>query len=159
MYLTQLFSALHLSEALLSRECVRIGWLATAAKGRLGAPYFSWEKSEGCSVHPPSYTVAHPLQGTGTLSFQSFFWGPSPQACKELKASDSFCLIVQSLGGLLRERGWRGRGKFVWDNGRSYQDGVPPALTPRWADKTKLELFSHNRTHWYHSLYHVLHFS
>lgn len=53
MYLTQLFSAPHLSEALLSRECVRIGWLATAAKGRLGAPYFSWEKSEGCSVRPP----------------------------------------------------------------------------------------------------------
>lgn len=52
MYLTQLFSAPHLSEALLSRECVRIGWLANAAKGRLGAPYFSWEKSEGCSMCP-----------------------------------------------------------------------------------------------------------
>lgn len=52
MYLRQLFSAPHLSEALLSRECVRIGWLANAAKGRLGAPYFSWEKSEGCSASP-----------------------------------------------------------------------------------------------------------
>lgn len=52
LYLTQLFSAAHLSEALLSRECVRIGWLVSAAKGRLGAPYFSWEKSEGCSVRP-----------------------------------------------------------------------------------------------------------
>lgn len=52
MYLTQLFSAPHLSEALLPRECVRIGWLANAAKGRLGAPYFSWEKSEGCIVWP-----------------------------------------------------------------------------------------------------------
>lgn len=74
MYLAQLFSAPHLSEALLSRECVRIGWPANAAKGRLGAPYFSWEKSEGCSVrHPPSYMVAHPLQGRGTLPFQSYF--------------------------------------------------------------------------------------
>lgn len=56
MYLTQLFSAPHLSEALLSRECVRIGWLGNAAKGRLGAPYFSWEKSEGCST-PPTWSL------------------------------------------------------------------------------------------------------
>lgn len=52
LQLKQLFSAPHLSEALLSRECVRIGWMVNAAKGRLGAPYFSWEKSEGCNVRP-----------------------------------------------------------------------------------------------------------
>lgn len=72
VYLTQLFSAPHLSEALLSKECVRIGWLANAAKGRLGAPYFSWEKSEGCSVRPPP--LSPPTQSLTLYKAQ----GPCP---------------------------------------------------------------------------------
>lgn len=103
MYHTQLFSAPHLSEALLPRECVRIGWLANAAKGRLGAPYFSWEKSEGCIVWPLLLSRSPCTRHRGTCPSRVSSEGPGTQACKELKASDRFCLIVQSLGGPRRE--------------------------------------------------------
>ena len=98
VYLTQLFSAAHLSEALLSRECVRIDWMVNAAKGRLGGPYFSWEKSEGCSVYSRS-----PCKRRRDLALPALLLRAEP-ASKELKTSHSLCLIVEGEGGQ-RKRG------------------------------------------------------
>lgn len=81
MYLTQLFWATHLSEALLSRECVRIGRLVNTARGRLGAPYFSREKSEGCSLWPPP---AHWLGLSGSPGTLGASEGPNLLTCTEV---------------------------------------------------------------------------
>lgn len=94
LHIAQLFSSPHLSEALLSRECVRIGWLATAAKGRLGAPYFSWEKNQRDAAVPPLQPPHHPLHSAGTLPFQSFLRAQG----KRKGLWNSFCLTVRSLG-------------------------------------------------------------
>lgn len=105
LHIAQLFSSPHLSEALLSRECVRIGWPATAAKGRLGAPYFSWEKNQrDAALGPPSLNPP-PLHGAGTLPFQSFFRAQG----KRKGLSNSFCLTVQSLGWAAERPRWGGR--------------------------------------------------
>jgi len=110
VYLTQLFSASHLSEALLSRECVRTGWLANAAKGRLGAPYFSWEKSEGCRAPPLLLSSHSPFTEHTDGALPGFCWRPSLPASKELQ--QALGRFVWFLGGLLwgredrRKSGW-----------------------------------------------------
>lgn len=115
MYLTQLFSAPHLSEALLSRECVRIGWPATAAKGRLGAPYFSREKSEGCSVRPPPTHSLTLYKAQGTCPPRASSEGPSSQA-RSAKGIRQLLFECGAPGWAAERVGCRG--KFVWDNRR-----------------------------------------
>lgn len=138
LYLTQLFSAPHLSEALLSRECVRIGLLVNAAKGRLGAPYFSWEKSEGCSVRPLLHGCS-PFSRHRDLALVEQLLRAESQSLRRAKG----ITILTSLGGL---QGGRESNGYETRGGRGVSAGCPTCSNPQWADKTKLELFSQPRT-------------
>lgn len=138
--LTRLFSAPHLSGALLSGECVRNGWLASAAKGRLEAPYFSWEKNQTDAPQPPRpllllNTHSPPAKHTGlALSAQLLKGGYASLGRVTVQALDGLCLIA----GWAEELRWNLRGRLA----------PPPAPVPY-----RPELFSHNCEHWRHVQY------
>lgn len=114
LHIVQLFSSPHLSEALLSRECVRIGWPATAAKGRLGAPYFSWEKNQrDAALGPPPSTLSAPLQPFTRC--RDLAVPELPQSSREEEGALEELLFdcAESWVGCREAERRRGGGKFV----------------------------------------------
>ena len=128
LYLTQLFSATHLSEALLSRECVRIGWLASAAKGRLGAPYFSWEKSEGCSVRPLLHSHS-PFTRHRDIALLELLLRAEPPSPQRAEGTGQLFFDCTETGWAAAREGASGKMGAGQEEEGVYQDGVPPALT------------------------------